>query len=85
MKSYVTSSASPCLREHLDSAKVRALYLSDALETGDVSEITSVLIDIQRATGDRKVVEFKPSEMKLSDALDIIKQASLTLVAEQRE
>lgn len=85
MKSCVTSSASGCLSDHLGSAKVRALYLSDALETGDAAEIISVLIDLRRAVGGQKIVDLTPLEMKLSEALDIISQASLTLVAEQRK
>lgn len=59
--------------------------MSDALETGDASEIISVLIDLRRAVGGQKIVDLNPLDMRLSDALDIIGQASLTLVAEQRK
>jgi len=85
MKSCVSGAGFGCICEHLSSTKVRALYLSDALDTGDAAQLISALIDIRRAIGGQKIVELDPSDMRLSDALDIINRASLRLIAESRE
>lgn len=66
---------------YLDDPKTCSLYLSDALETGRIDEISGALNDIRRANGSTVLSLMGGGDMSLTEMLDILDAAGVCLVA----
>jgi DNA-binding phage protein len=65
----------------LSNPKTCALYLSDALETCQIAEISEALRDIRRANGSKVHSLTDGGHMHLAEIMDILKGAGICLVA----
>jgi DNA-binding phage protein len=65
----------------LSNPKTRALYLSDALETCQIAEISEALFDIRRANGSKVNSLADGGHMHLAEIMVILKGAGICLVA----
>ncbi len=72
---------SSSVRAHLKKPQVSALYLTDALASGQSDEIIAAFRDIRRAVQDTSQQKIRNLEMTLKEAIEIMDDADLQLVA----
>ena len=70
---------------YLDNPRTCALYLNDAMESGDVGTIIEALRDIARRKGSRVRSLGAGETVHLAEMMEILRDAGVRLVAEPRK